>query len=162
MALEAHFDVGLAVEVNGVDEAHFADVELHDERTGTHALAEEATIEQKKERLEAAKGAGVGVRPADTHALDEDAAKFGMSSVDYIYEQPPSRLFQGILPKYIAIQIFRALMENQTPFVMLGHVRLTALDRERPASFSPAVIGGLLRGDWRFQGVLITDDQRTN
>jgi Glycosyl hydrolase family 3 N terminal domain len=52
---------------------------------------------------------------------------------------------------------FRALMENQAPFVMLGHVRLTALDTERPASFSPAVIG-LLRGDWRFRGVLITDD----
>ena len=53
---------------------------------------------------------------------------------------------------------FCALMENQAPFVMLGHVRLTAIDRERPASFSPAVIDGLLRGDWRFRGVLITDD----
>ncbi len=49
------------------------------------------------------------------------------------------------------------LMENQAPFVMLGHVRLTALDTERPASFSPAVIG-LLRRDWRIRGVLITDD----
>ena len=89
------------------------------------ALAEEATLEQKKERLEAAKGAGVGVRPADTHALDEDAAKFGMSSVDYIYEQPPSQLFQGILPKYIAIQIFRALLES----VAAEHAaRMTAMD----------------------------------
>ena len=89
------------------------------------ALAEEATLQEKKERLEAAKGAGVGVRPADTHALDEDAAKFGMSSVDYIYEQPPSELFQGILPKYIGIQIFRALLES----VAAEHAaRMTAMD----------------------------------
>jgi beta-N-acetylhexosaminidase len=53
---------------------------------------------------------------------------------------------------------FRALMQNRSPFVMLSHVRLTALDPDRPASFSPAVIEGLLRRDWKFQGPLITDD----
>jgi len=28
------------------------------------------------------------------------------SPIDYIYEQKPERLFRGILPKYIGIQIF--------------------------------------------------------
>jgi F-type H+-transporting ATPase subunit gamma len=89
------------------------------------ALAEEATLEEKKERLEAAKGEGVSVRPADTHAVDEAAAKFGTSSVDYIYEQPPQQLFQGILPKYVGIQIFRALLES----VAAEHAaRMTAMD----------------------------------
>src|SRR5262249_30379473 len=69
-------------------------------------LAEEAAEEERKKRLEAAKTAGVGIRPPDTHAADEAAAKFGTAPVDYIYEQPPEQLFAEILPKYIGIQIF--------------------------------------------------------
>jgi F-type H+-transporting ATPase subunit gamma len=89
------------------------------------AMSEEATVEERKERLEAAKTAGVGVRPSDTSAVDEAAATFGTSTVDYIYEQPPNQLFQGILPKYIGIQIFRALMES----VAAEHAaRMTAMD----------------------------------
>jgi F-type H+-transporting ATPase subunit gamma len=88
-------------------------------------LAEEASEEERKRRLEAAKGAGVGVRPSDTTAIDESAAKFGTAQVDYIYEQPPGELFQGILPKYIGIQIFHALLES----VAAEHAaRMTAMD----------------------------------
>jgi F-type H+-transporting ATPase subunit gamma len=88
-------------------------------------MAEEASQEERKERLEAAKTAGVGLRPADTHAIDEAAATFGMASVDYIYEQPPQQLFKGILPKYIGIQIFHALLES----VAAEHAaRMTAMD----------------------------------
>src|SRR6202049_693097 len=89
------------------------------------AMAEEATEEERKKRLEAAKSAGVGLRPIDTSAVDEAAATFGASQVDYIYEQPPQQLFQGILPKYIGIQIFRALLES----VAAEHAaRMTAMD----------------------------------
>ncbi len=52
---------------------------------------------------------------------------------------------------------FRALMSGNT-FTMLSHARLTALDAERPVSFSRAVVSGLLRQTWRYDGVLITDD----
>jgi beta-N-acetylhexosaminidase len=41
---------------------------------------------------------------------------------------------------------------------MLGHVRVPELDADRPVSFSPKVIDGLLRTEWGFDGVLITDD----
>jgi F-type H+-transporting ATPase subunit gamma len=89
------------------------------------AMAEEASEEERKKRLEAAKSAGVGVRPVDTTGVDEAAASFGASPVDYIYEQPPQQLFQGILPKYIGIQIFRALLES----VAAEHAaRMTAMD----------------------------------
>jgi F-type H+-transporting ATPase subunit gamma len=89
------------------------------------AMADEASEEERKKRLEAAKSAGVGVRPVDTSAVDEAAATFGASPVDYIYEQPPQQLFQGILPKYIGIQIFRALLES----VAAEHAaRMTAMD----------------------------------
>ncbi len=88
-------------------------------------MAEESAQEEKKRRLEAAKGAGVGVRPIDTQAVDEEAAKFGAAEIDYIYEQPPADLFRGILPKYIGIEIFHALMES----VAAEHAaRMTAMD----------------------------------
>ena len=53
---------------------------------------------------------------------------------------------------------FRALMARADAFTMLGHVTLTALDRERPVSFSGPTVAGLLRGDWHYRGILITDD----
>jgi F-type H+-transporting ATPase subunit gamma len=88
-------------------------------------LAEEATEEERKRRVEAAKTAGVGIRPPDTHAVDEAAAKFATADVDYIYEQPPAQLFREILPKYISVQIFHALMES----VAAEHAaRMTAMD----------------------------------
>jgi F-type H+-transporting ATPase subunit gamma len=88
-------------------------------------MAEEAEEEERKRRLEAAKSAGVGVRPIDTHAVDEAAATFGVSQVDYIYEQRPEQLFHEILPKYIGIQIFHALLES----VAAEHAaRMTAMD----------------------------------
>jgi F-type H+-transporting ATPase subunit gamma len=88
-------------------------------------MAEEAAQEERKRRLEAAKHAGVGVRPIDTKAVDEEAAKFGAAEVDYIYEQPPAELFRGILPKYIGVEIFHALLES----VAAEHAaRMTAMD----------------------------------
>jgi beta-N-acetylhexosaminidase len=53
---------------------------------------------------------------------------------------------------------FRALMARADAVTMLGHVTLTALDRERPVSFSGPTVAGLLRGDWHYRGILITDD----
>ena len=88
-------------------------------------MAEEPTPEERKRRLEAAKTEGVGLRPPDTKAADEAAAKFAALPVDYIYEQPPERLFQGILPRYIGIEIFHALLES----VAAEHAaRMTAMD----------------------------------
>jgi beta-N-acetylhexosaminidase len=52
---------------------------------------------------------------------------------------------------------FRTLMEQNT-FTMLGHVRLTEIDPDHPVSVSRPVISGLLRRDWHYNGVLITDD----
>jgi len=88
-------------------------------------LAEEAVEEERKRRLEAAKAAGVGVRAVDTRAIDEAAATIAASQVDYIYEQPPERLFRELLPKYIGNQIFHALLES----VAAEHAaRMTAMD----------------------------------
>jgi beta-N-acetylhexosaminidase len=53
---------------------------------------------------------------------------------------------------------FRKLMSDRRIFTMLSHARLTAIDKEYPASVSQAVIGGLLRESWKHEGILITDD----
>ena len=55
-------------------------------------------------------------------------------------------------------QPFRQLAGHPGTAIMLGHVTLAALDPQRAASHSPAVIDGLLRADWDYDGVLITDD----
>jgi F-type H+-transporting ATPase subunit gamma len=88
-------------------------------------LAEGMTEKERERALEAAKGAGVGIRPADTREMDVAAAKFGAAPVDYIYEQQPAELFNGLLPKYVVVQIFRALLES----VAAEHAaRMTAMD----------------------------------
>jgi F-type H+-transporting ATPase subunit gamma len=89
------------------------------------AQAEEMTEKEKERALEAAKGAGVGLRRPDTHEVDEEAARFATAEVDYIYEQPPGELFNSLLPKYVGIQIFHALLES----VAAEHAaRMTAME----------------------------------
>jgi len=88
-------------------------------------MAEAMTPEERDRAIEAAKGADVRLRPADTRDIDAAAAKFATAPVDYIYEQSPEELFRSLLPKYVAIQVFRSLQES----VAAEHAaRMTAMD----------------------------------
>lgn len=51
---------------------------------------------------------------------------------------------------------FKALA-SQAPAVMTAHIVYPQIDPERPATLSPALIGGILRRDWGYDGVVITD-----
>jgi beta-N-acetylhexosaminidase len=53
---------------------------------------------------------------------------------------------------------FKEVLANSKAELMIGHVGLTAVDPKRPASHSKAVIDGILRKQWNYQGVIITDD----
>ena len=44
------------------------------------------------------------------------------------------------------------------PWAMTAHILFPAWDPARPATLSPAVIGGVIRGRLGFEGVLVTDD----
>ena len=45
--------------------------------------------------------------------------------MDYIYEQPAVTLFHGLLPRYVIVQIYRAMLES----VAAEHAaRMTAMD----------------------------------
>jgi beta-N-acetylhexosaminidase len=65
-------------------------------------------------------------------------------------EQTRRQLTQGLAPFAFAI-------EQETEFVMASHAVYPALDRERIASQSPAVIEGLLREELGYEGVVMTD-----
>jgi F-type H+-transporting ATPase subunit gamma len=89
------------------------------------AGAAEPTIEERERAAEAAISAGVPLEPADTKEADEEAKKFGTANVDYIYEQPPEELFNGLLPQYISSMLYHAMTES----VAAEHAaRMTAMD----------------------------------
>jgi F-type H+-transporting ATPase subunit gamma len=45
--------------------------------------------------------------------------------VDYIYEQPPADILRTLLPRYVEVQVFRALLESQAAEYA---ARMTAMD----------------------------------
>jgi beta-N-acetylhexosaminidase len=53
---------------------------------------------------------------------------------------------------------FRAAIQAGTPAVMTAHITFPELDRDSPASLSSRVIGGLLRAELGFAGVVVSDD----
>ncbi|MCS5697455.1 glycosyl hydrolase family 3 [Cyanobium sp. FGCU-52] len=57
----------------------------------------------------------------------------------------------------IELPPFRAAIKAGVAAVMTAHLLLPALDPERPATLSPAVLTQLLRGELGFGGLLVTD-----
>ena len=53
---------------------------------------------------------------------------------------------------------FAAAIEAGVDLVMTAHILLSSIDPNRPASLSPSVIAGLLRGKLHFDGVILADD----
>lgn len=53
---------------------------------------------------------------------------------------------------------FKRALAGSRATLMVGHVKLAAVDPDRAASHSKKVIDGIIRGRWNYQGVIITDD----
>ncbi len=53
---------------------------------------------------------------------------------------------------------FREVLAGSNAQLMIGHVTVTAIDPDRPASHSKRVVDGIIRQKWNYQGVVITDD----
>jgi F-type H+-transporting ATPase subunit gamma len=89
------------------------------------AQTEEPSKEERARAAEAAATAGVSLSEPDTAAADEEAKKFGTAEVDYIYEQKPEEMLNDLLPRYVATQLYRAMLES----VASEHAaRMTAMD----------------------------------
>ena len=52
---------------------------------------------------------------------------------------------------------FRLAAAAGMPAMMTAHIVFPALDAERPATLSPAILNGLLRREWGYEGVIVTD-----
>jgi beta-N-acetylhexosaminidase len=68
-----------------------------------------------------------------------------------------STVIGGGAPTARDLQPFRAAIAAGVPIVMASHARYPALDADRIASQSPAVVTGLLRRTLGFKGVVMTD-----
>jgi F-type H+-transporting ATPase subunit gamma len=89
------------------------------------AQAEEQTAEERERAGHAALTAGVSLEEPDTHEADEEAQKFGTADVDYIYEQRPEEMLRSLLPRFVATQLYRSMLES----VASEHAaRMTAMD----------------------------------
>ena len=87
--------------------------------------AVELTAQERARAVEAALTAGLTLEEADTQEADDEAAKFGTASVDYIYGQPTSHLFDSLLPQYVSSMLYHAMAES----VAAEHAaRMTAMD----------------------------------
>jgi beta-N-acetylhexosaminidase len=53
---------------------------------------------------------------------------------------------------------FRNVLAASQAQLMIGHVTLTAVDPDRPASHSKRIVDGIIRQKWNYQGVIVTDD----
>jgi beta-N-acetylhexosaminidase len=53
---------------------------------------------------------------------------------------------------------FRKVLAGSKAHLMIGHVTLTSVDPDRPASHSRLVVDGIVRKKWNYQGVIMTDD----
>ncbi len=94
---------------------------------GSHEvkLAEEPKPEEREHAAEVVAAAGIPPEGPDVSEIDAQAAKFPAPGVDYIYEQPAEELFGALLPKYIVIQIYQALLESWAAF---NAAQMTAMD----------------------------------
>src|SRR6202789_342652 len=96
-------------------------------KLGTHevTVVEEMTEEQKEAAGRAAQESGYSINEPEESAYEQEAKKFGMTDVDYIFDQSPERLFRHLMPRYITTQTFHALLES----IAAEHAaRMTATD----------------------------------
>jgi F-type H+-transporting ATPase subunit gamma len=87
----------------------------------------EQTQEERNACGEAALSAGIQLLSRRRYAKrrKKKAKKFGTAEVDYIYEQPPEELLNGLLPQYVFSMLFHAMAES----VAAEHAaRMTAMD----------------------------------
>jgi F-type H+-transporting ATPase subunit gamma len=94
---------------------------------GEHVIQDsvEPSLQERERAGEAAVTAGIELHAKDTTEIDRYASNFATAPVDYIYEQPAAILFRELLPKYVIVQIYRAMLES----VAAEHAaRMTAMD----------------------------------
>ncbi|MGH9347443.1 MAG: beta-N-acetylhexosaminidase [Vicinamibacterales bacterium] len=119
---------------------------------GDRALAEDAHLVARLGAaiITALQGSGVA-------ACGKHFPGHGDTSVDShldlpLVEHPPDRL------GHVELVPFRAAIAAGVAFMMTAHVLVPALDDTHPATLSRSIVGGLLREELGFEGVIVGDD----
>ncbi len=95
-----------------------------------------------------------GVLPVAKHFPGHGSTKQDSHDRLAVLARKDERLREILFP-------FEQAVEAGVPVVMVGHIAVPALDPgnpRRPASQSPAIVKGVLRDAWHYDGVVITDD----
>ena len=89
------------------------------------ALTEEFSTEERERMGEAARTAGISLKEAPESEAERHAKGFPAPDIDYIYEQPPEEMFRDMLPRYVILQLFQAMLES---VAAEQAARMTAMD----------------------------------
>ena len=88
-------------------------------------LTEEFTLEERERMGEAAKAAGISLKEAPETEEERRAKEFPEPGIDYIYEQPAEEIFKDMLPRYVVMELFQAMLES---VAAEQAARMTAMD----------------------------------
>ena len=66
-----------------------------------------------------------GVKAATTDQAGPKPGATEERAIEYLYEPPPQELFKHLLPSYVEVQVFRALLESNAAFYA---AQMTAMD----------------------------------
>ena len=69
-----------------------------------------------------------------------------------VVEHPPDRIDR------VELVPFKAAIDADVAAIMTAHILVPALDDQRPASLSPRIVDGMLKGSLAYRGVVVTDD----
>jgi beta-N-acetylhexosaminidase len=69
-----------------------------------------------------------------------------------VVEHPPDRIDR------VELVPFKAAIDADVAAIMAAHILVPALDDQRPASLSPRIVEGMLKGSLAYRGLVVTDD----
>ncbi len=136
-------------------------VDLKPEKRGgwvdTHTLIHKRAIATDPAIVEQV--AAAYVRGLQTRAVQGTLKHFpGLGQVRADTHHRPARLPLGLDRLQREWRPFRDISQRTGAAIMVGHVTVDAVDAARPASTSRAVIDGLIRRQWQYDGLILTDD----
>jgi beta-N-acetylhexosaminidase len=97
-----------------------------------------------------------GMQSAGVAACVKHFPGHGDTALDSHHDLPVLGVDEDLLERRELLP-FRAAIEAGVRTVMAGHLLVPALDPDRPASLSAALLTGLLRGHLGFRGAIVTD-----
>ena len=156
--LAARFATALAAELTAIgvtlDYAPVLDIHTNPRNPviGDRALAESAADVARLGRVVVRTLQASGLAACGKHFPGHGDTSTDSHDELPLVEHPPDRL------RAVEFEPFRAAIDEGVAFLMTAHVLVPALDEQRPATLSPAVVQHLLREELGFEGVILSDD----